>query len=39
MTLRHVGFRGSASLPLTRGARALLFASDSSGNTTLVVLR
>jgi D-glucuronyl C5-epimerase C-terminus len=39
VTLRHVGFRGSAVLPLTRGSRALLFAADSSGNTTLVVLR
>jgi hypothetical protein len=39
VTLRRVGFRGSAVLPLTRGSRALLFAADSSGNTTLVVLR
>jgi hypothetical protein len=39
VTLRHVRFRGSAILPLSRGSRALLFAADSSGNTTLVVLR
>jgi hypothetical protein len=39
ISLRHVPFRGSTLLPLTRGSRALLFAADSSGNTTLVVLR
>jgi hypothetical protein len=39
ITLRHAPFRGSATLPLTRGSRALLFAADSSGNTALVVLR
>ena len=39
VTLRHVRFRGSAALPLGRGSRALLFAADSSGNTTLVVPR
>jgi hypothetical protein len=39
ISLRHVDFRGSVSLPLPRGSRMLLFAADSSGNTTLVVLR
>jgi hypothetical protein len=39
ISLRHVPFHGATALPLTRGARALMFASDSSGNTTLLVLR
>lgn len=39
ISLRRVRFRGSTVLPLSRGSRALLVASDSSGNRTLVVLR
>lgn len=39
ISLRRVRFRGSVLLPLARGAHALLFASDSSGNSTLVTLR
>jgi hypothetical protein len=39
IALRHVRFRGSAVLPLSRGSRTLVFAYDSSGNRTLVVLR
>jgi hypothetical protein len=39
LTFRRVPFRGSVRLPLTRGAHTVVYASDSSGNSALVVLR